>query len=38
MKTGVGLINAARGGVVDEMALIKAIEKNKIKFAGSRCF
>ena len=23
----------ARGGVVDEMALIKAIEKNKIKFA-----
>ena len=27
MKTGVGLINAARGGVVDEMALIKAIEK-----------
>ena len=34
MKTGVGLINAARGGVVDEMALIKAIEDNKIKFAG----
>ncbi|MDA8893756.1 D-2-hydroxyacid dehydrogenase [Flavobacteriaceae bacterium] len=34
MKTGVGIINAARGGVVDEMALIKAIEKNKVKFAG----
>ena len=34
MKTGFGIINAARGGVVDEMALIKAIEKNKVKFAG----
>jgi D-3-phosphoglycerate dehydrogenase / 2-oxoglutarate reductase len=38
MKNGVGLINAARGGVVDEMALIKAIEKNKIKFAGLDVF
>ena len=34
MKTGVGIINAARGGVIDELALIKAIEKNKVKFAG----
>ena len=33
MKTGVGIINAARGGVVDEMALVKAIEENKVKFA-----
>ncbi|MDB4497346.1 3-phosphoglycerate dehydrogenase, partial [Flavobacteriaceae bacterium] len=38
MKNGVGLINAARGGVVDEKALIKAIEKNKIKFAGLDVF
>ena len=38
MKTGVGIINAARGGVIDEVALIKAIEKNKIKFAGLDVF
>lgn len=38
MKTGVGIINAARGGVIDEMALIKAIEKNKVKFAGLDVF
>ena len=34
MKTGICIINAARGGVIDEVALIKAIEKNKVKFAG----
>ena len=38
MKTGVGIINAARGGVVDEMALVKAIEENKVKFAGLDVF
>ena len=38
MKTGVGIINAARGGVIDEVALIKAIEKNKVKFAGLDVF
>jgi D-3-phosphoglycerate dehydrogenase len=38
MKTGVGIINAARGGVVDEIALIKAIEEKKVKFAGLDVF
>ena len=38
IKTGVGIINAARGGVVDEMALVKAIEENKVKFAGLDVF
>jgi D-3-phosphoglycerate dehydrogenase len=34
MKTGVGIINAARGGVIDEVALVNAIESKKVKFAG----
>tara|TARA_B110000003_G_scaffold173112_1_gene172716 strand:+ start:12049 stop:13002 length:954 start_codon:yes stop_codon:yes gene_type:complete len=38
MKTGVGIVNAARGGVLDEMALIKAIESKKVKFAGLDVF
>ena len=38
MKTGVGIINAARGGVVDEIALIKAIKEKKVKFAGLDVF
>ena len=38
MKTGICIINAARGGVIDEVALIKAIEKNKVKFAGLDVF
>ena len=38
MKTGVGIVNAARGGVIDEMALINAIETKKIKFAGLDVF
>jgi D-3-phosphoglycerate dehydrogenase len=38
MKTGICIINAARGGVIDEGALIKAIEKNKVKFAGLDVF
>ena len=38
MKEGVGLINAARGGVIDEVALIKAIESGKVAFAGLDTF
>ena len=38
MKTGVGIVNAARGGVIDEMALINAIETKKVKFAGLDVF
>ncbi len=38
MKQGVGIINAARGGVVDEIALVDALEKDKIAFAGLDVF
>ncbi len=38
MKEGVGIVNAARGGVIDEVALIKAIESGKVAFAGLDTF
>ena len=38
MKEGVGVINAARGGVIDEVALIEAIESGKVRFAGLDTF
>lgn len=38
MKTGVGIVNAARGGVIDEVALVNAIESKKVKFAGLDVF
>lgn len=38
MKEGVGIINAARGGVLDEVALINAIESGKVKYAGLDVF
>ena len=38
MKSGVGLVNAARGGVVDEVALIDALESGKVAFAGLDVF
>ncbi len=38
MKPGVGIVNAARGGVIDEVALIDALEENKISFAGLDVF
>ncbi|WP_300439826.1 D-2-hydroxyacid dehydrogenase [Christiangramia sp.] len=34
MKDGVGIINTARGGVLDEEALLAAIEAGKVSFAA----
>jgi D-3-phosphoglycerate dehydrogenase len=34
MKNGVGIINCAFGGVLDEVALVKALDSGKILFAG----
>ena len=33
MKDGSAIINAARGGVIDEVALVSALESNKLVFA-----
>ncbi|UII79709.1 D-2-hydroxyacid dehydrogenase [Flagellimonas sp. CMM7] len=38
MKAGVGVINASRGGVLDEVALVDALESEKIAFAGLDVF
>lgn len=38
MKDGVGIINAARGGVIDEQALLAAMEAGKVSFAGLDTF
>ncbi len=34
MKDGVGIINTAKGGILHEVDLVKAIESGKIMFAG----
>ena len=38
MKDGAGIVNAARGGVIDEVALVKAIETGKISNAALDVF
>ena len=38
MKNGVAIINAARGGVIDEVELVKALEGGKVAFAGLDTF
>ncbi len=38
MKDGSGIVNAARGGVIDEVALVEALESGKLAFAGLDTF
>ena len=38
LKEGVGIVNCARGGVIDEVALIEALDSGKVFFAGLDVF
>ena len=38
MKDGAGIVNAARGGVINEVALIEALNSGKLKFAALDVF
>ena len=38
MKDNVGIVNCARGGVIDEVALIEALDSEKVLFAGLDVF
>lgn len=38
MKTGVRIVNAARGGVIDEVALIEALDSGKVAACGLDVF
>jgi D-3-phosphoglycerate dehydrogenase len=38
MKNGVGIINAARGGILNEVDLVKAIDNGKVQYAGLDVF
>lgn len=38
MKNGAGIVNASRGGVIDEDALLSALNENKLGFAGLDVF
>lgn len=38
MKDGAGIVNAARGGVIDEVALVEALDAGKLSFAGLDVF
>lgn len=38
MKEGSVIVNAARGGVIDEVALLKALDNGKLAFAGLDTF
>ena len=38
MKDGVAVVNCSRGGVIDELALIEALDSGKVSFAGLDVF
>jgi len=38
MKKGAGIVNAARGGVIDEIELLKALDAGHLSFAGLDVF
>ena len=38
MKKGAGLINAARGGIIDEVALVEALDSGQLSFAALDTF
>ncbi len=38
LKDGVGLVNASRGGVIDELALVEALDSGKVSFAALDVF
>jgi len=38
MKQGVGIVNTARGGILNEVDLVNAIEEGKVQFAGLDVF
>ena len=38
MKDGAAIVNAARGGVINEVALLQALESGKLSFAGLDTF
>lgn len=38
MKDGVGIINTSRGGIIDEVALVDALDRGKVSFAGLDVF
>ncbi|WP_164110459.1 MULTISPECIES: D-2-hydroxyacid dehydrogenase [Sphingobacterium] len=38
LKDGVGLVNASRGGVIDELELLEALDSGKVAFAGLDVF
>ncbi|MFD1631345.1 D-2-hydroxyacid dehydrogenase [Pseudopedobacter beijingensis] len=38
VKQGVGVVNCSRGGVIDELALVEALNSGKVAFAGLDVF
>ncbi|MEN1785778.1 MAG: D-2-hydroxyacid dehydrogenase [Bacteroidota bacterium] len=38
LKSGAGIVNIARGGLLDEVALVDALDKGKVSFAGLDVF